>query len=62
MGIESLITLNLYTWHDFLKLKKKPKNQARFFSNVDSGPDFLIRSESFEKRGALLYEKPAGKM
>ena len=57
MGIEPLMTLNIYTWHDFLKLKKKPKNQARIFSNADSGPDFLDIRCGSAKIGMLYKGK-----
>ena len=51
------MTLNIYTWHEFLKLKKKPKNQARIFSNADSGPGFLDIRCGFAKIGMLFKGK-----
>ena len=60
MGIEPLMTLNIYTWHDFLKLKKKPKKQARIFSNADSGTGFLVIRCGFAMRGHHI-KQTAGK-
>ena len=33
----------------FFETEKKPKKQARIFSNADSGPSFLVRKCGFAK-------------